>query len=281
MNAKYLFVTSLTFGLGCSSASSGGGAGTAPAADPSSAAAGENGADSAMIEGNTESLSTLFVASGSALAAQSFSAGELHALDESGATATFFKPAGCVASTVDSASKSVTHVFTNCTGPFGLLHLNGTVKVGHTSPSANELDLTLDASNFEINKSTLATWSATAKITAGAAGARSMAWEANLQGTSARGRQFSRKSQKTIGWTAGAACVKIAGSSDGLFAAASIHTDVKSFSWCAGACPDASSEITVTDVDDGKSFDLKFAGGPNATFTGPDGKAAAVTLSCQ
>jgi hypothetical protein len=276
MNANYLFLTLVI--VGCASSSSGGGGGTA-AGDPA-AAAGENGADSAMIEGNTETLATVFVSGGGTLGAQSFSPGELHALDDS-PVATFFKPAGCVTSTTDNGSKSVTHVFSNCTGPFGLVHLNGTVKVDHTSPSANELDLSLSASNFEINKSTLTAWSATAKITAGASGARSMTWDANLQGTSARGRQFSRKNHKEIDWTAGTGCVKIAGSSDGLFASASIHTDVKSFSWCAGACPDAASEITITDVDKGKSFDLKFAGGPNATFTGPDGKSLAVTLSCQ
>src|SRR5262249_3913869 len=158
------------------------------------------------------------------------------------------------------------HVFTNCTGRLGLAHGNGTGKADHASPSPSGFDLTLTASTFEITRSTFGTGSAPAKFTAGASAGRGRVWDANLQGTGARGRQFSRKNHKTIDWTSGTGCVKIAGASDGLFAAASIHTEVKSFSWCAGACPDAASEITITDVDNGKSFDLKFGGGPKATF---------------
>src|SRR5687767_13680874 len=37
----------------------------------------------------------------------------------------FFQPAGCIVSTRDA--NVVTHVFTDCTGPRGLLHFTGTV----------------------------------------------------------------------------------------------------------------------------------------------------------
>jgi hypothetical protein len=268
----------VAFAWACSSSSSGGG-GTSAAGDPA-LSTGENGAESTLIEGNTESLSTLFVSGSGALAAQSFSGSDLSPKDANGDVATFFRPTGCVTSTADTASHSVTHVFTNCTGPFGLLHLNGTVKVEHATPSASELDLTLSASNFAVNKATLTSWQATAKITADASGGRAMTWDGNLQGTSGRGLQFSRKNHKQIQWTAKSGCVSVNGTSDGLFAAASLHTEVKTFSWCTGGCPDASSEITVTDVDDGKSFDLKFGGGPSATFTGPDGTAKQLALAC-
>ena len=41
----------------------------------------------------------------------------------------WFQPAGCVQATVDTATKMATYVFNACTGPLGLVELNGTVDV--------------------------------------------------------------------------------------------------------------------------------------------------------
>jgi hypothetical protein len=235
-----------------------------------------------MTETNTESLGSLFVGGDASLDVATLTDDGFQLAPASGnapPATSFFQPAGCVTSTLDKANKTVTHVFNGCSGPFGLLHLTGTVTVEHNAPSASELDLTISASGFQINKATVDHWQATAKIVASGT-TRTMTWDAQLSGKGARGEVFSRKNHKTIGWTLGAGCISVDGYSDGQWASVNLHTDVKAFQWCRGACPNASSEVTIKNVDSGKTIDLTFDGDATATFTSADGSKKEIQLAC-
>jgi hypothetical protein len=58
-----------------------------------------------------------------------------------------------------------------------------------------------------VNKATIDTWTAAADVTADGA-KRTMRWTAHLEGTTARGRHFTRDNDKMIAWTVGEACAR-------------------------------------------------------------------------
>jgi hypothetical protein len=64
----------------------------------------------------------------------------------------FFQPAGCITSTREGAV--VVHVFDDCTGPHGRLHLTGTV-TSTWAPTATGVSVTHATEGFQINGATV------------------------------------------------------------------------------------------------------------------------------
>jgi hypothetical protein len=220
------------------------------------AAAGE---DVSQTESDTEALSTANVGSDGS--------GNL-AVATATATGGFFLPAGCLTEINDVATSTATFTYADCTGPYGLVHLTGTVTVAYSSTGANDLTLNLSATNFQINKATLTSFTATAAITATGA-TRDMTWNASMSGVTGRGRDFTRTTSKNLTWTVGGAteCVAIDGTAEGTVTGAHLKTTITSYQRCKDACPQAGSEIQIDDVDNGNSVDIKYQGGPQASVT--------------
>jgi hypothetical protein len=257
--------------------------GGAGAPNPDTADA-EDGSDTNAAESDTESIGQSFVGSASGGGLTLASAGELTMGDLSAANVgdaakAFYQPAGCLAVTSDSAAKTVTYQFSDCTGPFGMVHITGTVNAGWSAPSTTELDLSFTATSLEVNRATI-DWSATAKIAASGS-ARTMQWDGQFSGTTARGRSFSRQNHKTIAWTTGTSpvCAQANGYSEGDVTGRKLRTDVTNWKRCKGACPE-SGDIKITNEATNKSIDIKFDGGDQITFTGPNGGQLTVTLAC-
>ena len=235
-------------------------------------------------ESDVESLGTSFVGSdGASLATQSLVGGGGVKL-MSGDTTTVgipgftFLPAGCLTETQDVAKSTETYVFNGCTGPLGLVELTGTVTVGWQVAGAN-LTLDFSAQGFQINRATIDNWQATAVITS-TGNQRSMAWNAQLSGTTGSGRQFNRTNQKSIQWTVGVACLSASGQSSGDILGANLQTTVVSWQRCADSCPQAGSEITVKNLDKGDSIDISYDGGPTAELTLDGSKPFEIRLAC-
>lgn len=100
-----------------------------------------------------------------------------------------------------------------------------------------------------------------------------------ISGTTAHGRAFSRTNHKEYKWTQGQACLSVSGTSDGTITGHEIKTEVIDFSICKGGCPEAGSEIKVTDVSNGNVYDVKYNAN-DATYTGPAGRAVNYTPLC-
>jgi hypothetical protein len=235
-------------------------------------------------ESDVESLGTSFVGSdGASLATQSLVGGGGVKL-MSGDTTTVgipgftFLPAGCLTETQDVAKSTETYVFNGCTGPLGLVELTGTVTVGWQVAGAN-LTLDFSAQGFQINRATIDNWQATAVITS-TGNQRSMAWNAQLSGTTGSGRQFNRTNQKSIQWTVGVACLSASGQSSGDILGANLQTTVVTWQRCADACPQAGSEITVKNLDKGDSIGISYDGGPTAELTLDGSKPVEIRLAC-
>jgi hypothetical protein len=231
------------------------------------------GEDVSQTESDTEALATLHVGtSGSSLAPATFGGGgDIHVQGAVGAAlGAELQPAGCVTETAGVGT--VTYVYAGCSGPWGLVHLTGTVTVAYSSTGPDDLTLKFSASNFQINGATLSTWTAEADITASGA-QRTMVWTASLAGTTKSGRDFTRTNDKTITWNVGGAttCVGINGTSDGTISGDDLKTTVVSYQRCTGACPQAGSEITIQNETNGKEVDVKYDGGDLATVTLTEG----------
>ena len=229
------------------------------------------GSEASDTEGNAESLSSSLVGGGSGtatLASVGDLSGGLHTDDIGAKAEAFYQPAGCLVVTDDVAKKEATYAFTDCTGPYGLVHITGSVIVGYDVESGSELKLTFSTTGLQINGATI-DWTATADITV-AGNDYAMIWAGHFTGTTKSGRAIERTNTKTYKWTEGVACLAVTGSSDGTVTGRELKTNIINFSRCADACPASGSEINITDVPDNKTYDLKY-GTDTATYTGPAG----------
>lgn len=241
----------------------------------------EDGTDTSAVENDTETLSSSFIAAGGTLglaSAGELTGGTLAAANFGDAVRSIYVPAGCLTVTNDATAHTATYAFDKCSGPYGLLNVTGKVVVNYVS-SATSLVLDFTGTDLQVNRATV-NWAAHAEIVAGRLGQRTMTWRAQLTGTTARGRAFTRNNSMTIAWTVGGECVLVNGASDGDVSGRNLHTDVISYSRCKGQCPADGSEIRVTNTNNGRSIDLKYNGGTSATFTAPDGTQSPVTLTC-
>lgn len=236
--------------------------------------------DVSETESSLEVLGSSFVGSdGQSVATASFAGkGDVETLANGGGTLTSsFLPAGCLTISTDAAAMQSTYTFAGCTGPLGLVHLQGTITVGwQVAPSTLTLDFS--AQNFAINGATITSWQATSVVTATGA-ARAMTWNAQLAGTTASGRAFSRTNQKNLSWTVGQACLAVSGQSNGTITGVHLQTTLTSYQRCQGACPQAGSEINVTNEDNGSSIDIVYDGGRMADLT-IHGKSETISLLC-
>ena len=238
--------------------------------------------DVAGTESDVESLGTSLVGSdGQSLATQSLTMGgasvHLDDVTTSGNPGYFFQPAGCIQVTQDTAAQTVTYAFSGCTGPLGLVSLNGTINASYQL-AAGQLTVDFSASGFQINRATIDSWQATAVVTANGT-QRSMTWNATLSGTTGRGRHFDRTNQKNVSWTTDVACLSASGQSSGDILGAHLQTTVTSWKRCADACPQAGSAIQVKNLDKGDSIAITYDGGDTAELT-LDGKSLEIGLAC-
>jgi hypothetical protein len=188
-------------------------------------------------------------------------------------------PRACVDVTTDSTAQTVTYTFTSClVGPNGLAGISGAVSVHYTTgPSTLHLDIT--ATGLKVNASDI-DFSATADVSASGT-SRTMVWKAQLTGTTAGGRDFSRTNAHTVSWTVGDACFELDGTSEGKIKQRDIRIDIANFKRCRRGCPEADGKITITNVPKQRQIELLYNGTNIATFVGPAGKQTPVQLLCK
>lgn len=243
----------------------------------------DQGSDANGAESDTESLSTSLIGGdGTSLNLASATdlvtrEGELAPANLGDGAKAFFRPAGCLTVTQDTANKSAKYAFADCTGPYGIVHITGEIDVTFSSLGPTQLTVNYAATGLKINRHVI-DWSATANVTANGM-ARDMVWDGKFNGTTAHGRAFSRTNHKEYKWTQGQACLTVSGSSDGTVTGHELKTDVIDFSVCKGGCPEAGSEIRVTDVSVSKVYDVKYDA-TGATYTGPEGRSIHFTPLC-
>ncbi len=188
----------------------------------------------------------------------------------------FFFPRGCLTTSSDEVLRQVTYVFDQCSGPYGLRKLKGTVKARYAS-EAQKLVLHVSASEMRLGRATL-TIEADATIVASGAD-RKVQWSARLSGQSARARAIERSITKNLSFATGQSCVWGGGKSTGQVAGVEVEVEYEDLKRCRGACPEPGGRIRVKDVHGAISLEITFDGTDVGMVTG-NGKTSTVALVC-
>jgi hypothetical protein len=256
---------------------------TEPVESVSSALA-EDGTDVNEVESQSSALTASFTLAASSAAVLP-TATQLVSTDAKANTHSLFIPEGCVTVLPDPTNNQVTYAFNQCTGPWGLVKVSGTI-VAHYTDVANGLQIDVGGvqigtpAEIYLNRA-IARYQATATVS-GVAGhplERSMTWSGTLDGTTARGRGFTRSANWTVGWRLGDSTVSLSGSAEGDVAGRVLKTEVTDYVKSRGECP-ASGEVKITNETKNEFVDLLFNGTNQATFTGVDGQQYQLTLAC-
>lgn len=251
-----------------------------PSADTSTLATtslAEDGTDANDLESHASALTA-----SSTLAMSSFDTPARAILAAVSTTKNFFLPAGCVTSALDANDHAtVIHTFDACTGPWGLTRFSGTLTVHHeatTQDGVAALKLDVTGSQITFRKGT-ADFHATAIVSADGA-SRHMVYDAQLSGTTSRGRALSRTVTWDETWQLGEQCITLNGETDGSVNSRDIKTTVTNYQRCRGECPAAGGTIELTSTKPPETVKIETTGGSTVTVTNNGQAPVDVTLAC-
>jgi hypothetical protein len=155
----------------------------------------------------------------------------------------FFSPAGCIVTTA-GANNTFTHVFTNCTGVGGRTY-SGTVTATWTF-EAKKITVKREAKGFKVDGATVdrtvtVEYSSIANVL-------QRVRTVDLKGTTAKGKDFTRKAAWTVKWDATAKCVSRQGDATTTFGDRQHATKIEGYKRCgvgSFGCPE-SGKITLS-----------------------------------
>jgi hypothetical protein len=255
-----LSILSLTLLAGC------GGTNGSSAADSAQASAALDSNDSTTTE------SALLVASTDGT--ESSATAEDAAGTASVRARATFSPSSCVTAT--AVANVVTYMLNDCTGPWGLVHVTGTVVVTYSKQpdgvhaDANATGLLVNGATLNINSQAVYSVNGTAhQLTVTTDGG----------GTGLRGNTIGRHGSYTLAWDTGTQCAALDGQWSTTIASATWSTSVTGFKVCKNECPSAGtiahtgglSHVTVT---------VTFNGSAEASWTSSRGDHGTVALFC-
>lgn len=154
----------------------------------------------------------------------------------------YFKPAGCIVST--RAGNVVTHVFTDCTGPHGLVSFNGTVTSTWTRIT-NGAQVVHASKGFRINGATV-DHTVTIQYTK-LEGVYTKTRKGSSTGTTAKGRAITHSADYVTKFDANTRCITRDGSSQTTIGARNYSRSIAGYERCgigSFGCPN-SGEVTL------------------------------------
>ena len=192
----------------------------------------------------------------------------------------FFTPAGCLVTTV--SGNTATHVFTNCTGPYGLKTFSGTITSSYVVANG-ELTVTHAAQNFSINDGSISGQRVVVYTKAGNVITKHRTGD--WSGTTGKGKPIEHQADFTSTWDADSKCVTRDGSAHTQIGGRELDVTVEGYKRCGVGnlgCPE-SGTITLarTKGDKSNSVTLDFLGGKKVKLTGPKGGTITRGLLCR
>ena len=184
------------------------------------------------------------------------------------------QPASCLTTTVNGAT--VTYVMVDCTGPYGLVHVTGTLTAVY-SHTAGVVQVVITGTGLKVNAAVIDV-NATVKASQ-ANGIKKADVVSNSTGTGPRGGSLSREGTYTVTYDPTAECVTLDGSWTTKVAARTGTTTVTGYKRCKGSCPAAGGTIVHTQ---GKLFTvtMTYDGSAVASWATGGGRSGTVNLKC-
>lgn len=192
--------------------------------------------------------------------------------------ASYFKPAGCVSA--DRVGNVVTYTFNACTGPFGLVAINGKIIATYSAGAGGGLDVSTTSQGLTV-AGEAATQTGSGHL-AWAGTSRTFNWKGEWKGTTPKGYPIDHHGEHNVSWDTATECVERDGSGSTTVSAPGgdrthSHT-LSGYKRCAGYCPQ-SGTLVLTGAK-GLSMTLKFLGAASLEVTGPKGGVIDVPLEC-
>jgi hypothetical protein len=186
----------------------------------------------------------------------------------------FWQPSGCLTTTVEEST--VTYVLVDCTGPYGLVHVTGTVVVTYT-PQGDGLGYVSTADGLDINGAIVDIDGQGVYHRTGTR--HEITGSINGSGVGPRGHEFSRHGNRTVSWDTMSECLTL----EGVW-----MTDVEGYRWtttvdgfekCREACPAAGGGISWE--GERGTLSVSFDGSDEAAWETANGRSGTVDLFCE
>jgi hypothetical protein len=207
----------------------------------------------------------------------------LQAAEQLGAPSQLW-PSGCTTRSKDPTDPDSAHVtFADCTGPFGLVHIDGDEEVTFSSSAAGALHVAITGVNLGAEGAPIA-FSATADVTFPTATTREVVWQGSWSRTNEAGDVVDHTSDLMIAVDIVAGCRTLDGTALTTVAGRQVDSTLRGYRVCrylttgAEGCP--SGSVIHTGEPSGKVVTLDFDASDVAQVTGPAGDTFEVALAC-
>ncbi len=186
-------------------------------------------------------------------------------------------PASCVEKT--AAGSTLDLSFDDCTGPFGRVHLDGTVRAELSVSGECRLHADVHDTGLTANDRPFAL-TARADIQV-LDGAHEVSWHGHESGTTRRGRNIEQTSSLDVLVDRATGCRVISGNTDGEVSGFEYDWGVRDMAICPGECPsggvvDAAWHRGLRE----RNFHVAFDGSSVAHVTLPSGRVHDVAMAC-
>lgn len=192
----------------------------------------------------------------------------------------FFKPAGCITTTVNG--NVATHVFNDCTGPYGMVHFNGTVTSTYVR-EPGKLTITHEAKDFHLNGATVSGKRVVVYTKNGTVYTKTRNGE--WTGQTAKGHPLSHTASFTSTYDASTKCITRDGAATTTIGGREFDWSISGYKRCgigSLGCPDSGKIIlSRTKGGDTASLTIEFLGGPSYRVTLPSGRQVNGKLICR
>lgn len=185
-----------------------------------------------------------------------------------------YQPAACVTAKLVGKS-TVEYTLSDCTGPFGLVHVSGTLDVDFQT-AADGLHFHATGSGLDINGGAIDVDATGVYAETGAD--KVLTVQTNGKGTGPRGTAITRQGEYVATWS-GDGCFGLDGDWTTTVGAIAWDTAVDAFERCDAQCPAAGGSITWTGKA-GRSLHVGFDGSDAAKWETSSGRSGTIDLFC-
>jgi hypothetical protein len=185
------------------------------------------------------------------------------------------QPAGCLTPT--TTGPTVTYVFNDCTGPYGLVHVTGTVTAVYSRAGNGAVQAVITGTGVKVNAATVDLNSTV--IASQSNGVKKADVVTNADATGPRGNTITRDGAYSVTYDTTAQCITIDGTWTTKAGLRTASTVVAGYKRCKGACPAAGGSIVHTSARS-SVVTVTYDGDATAAWTTADGRSGTVTLQC-
>ena len=178
--------------------------------------------------------------------------------------------------TTSQTNNVVTYTLANCTGPYGLVHVTGSVVATYTADSAG-IHAAVVTNGLQVNGATMSLDS-TADYTVNGT-AKKLVVSTSGSGTGAFGNSITRQGGYTLTWDDASQCGTLDGAWSTVIGTATWSTSIDNYAQCKARCP-TSGVLSHTGGLSKTTWTVTFDGTASAKWASSRGRSGTIGLFC-